>query len=390
MFRLVAAATLLVGSVVASDRATKLCDDTQCAVFNDNADNRFLSSVIPATTKLEHSMIRNLEHARSSNSDLHTNNGNSTWQDLKAPGLCYRDLAVVSESVMFAVAEGGFVVSTTDGGKTWVQKLSAGGDYYWYGVHAKDANNVIIAGFQDSATASLGIIRTTTDGGTTWTKDVVIDASAWLTGTVQFTSATEGMTLASLSGRAHTTSDGGNTWTQHKVTPDGGWLADQFWFQEKGNAVKLSGTHDCACEATGYNFTCKTSVNPDGDGPTYFTNGKNGFVGAGFIAPQVAGFLYSTSDGGSTWSNSILNLPWPVRTLAFSPDGVKGFVAGGNFFTSVGGVYATSDGGKTWQSDVTTGMEHQAIRTLPAMSGKTIAITAGCARAGGKIMTRTF
>eukprot|EP00040_Diaphanoeca_grandis_P043902 m.10667 g.10667 ORF g.10667 m.10667 type:complete len:383 (+) comp8432_c0_seq1:81-1229(+) len=358
-----------------------LCDPKSCAEVVKGPGG--ISRVVPLTTK-----VTSATHdVKATNSDLRVDT-NSSWTTLNAPGLCYRDLAVVSESVMFAVAENGFVVATTDG-KNWKIILTAGEDYYWYGVHATDENNVMIGGFQDSAGASLGIIRTTQDGGKTWTKDIVIDSSAWLTGTIQYATEKDGMLLASLSGRAHYTNDGGNTWVAKQVTPDQGWLANQFWIQN--GTIRLSGTHDCVNQGMTYNFTCKNPVNMDGDGPTYFTDDNIGYVGAGFISPQVTGFLYRSSDGGATWGNSILNTPWPVRTLAFNTDGSKGYVGGGNFFTSVGGVYASEDGGKTWTLDVTTGMEHQAIRTLAGADGKTTtAVTVGCARSGGKIMTRTF
>ena len=77
------------------------------------------------------------------------------------------------------------------------------------GVHAFDAENVIIMGFQDTAAKTQGIMRTSSDGGEHWSNDTVIDPGAWITGTVQFADPVHGFTLAALAGRGHATSDAG-------------------------------------------------------------------------------------------------------------------------------------------------------------------------------------
>lgn len=47
----------------------------------------------------------------------------------------------------------------------WLPLLNAPADYYWYGVHAFDANTVLITGFVDAASKSIGVLRNTKDGG---------------------------------------------------------------------------------------------------------------------------------------------------------------------------------------------------------------------------------
>ena len=90
--------------------------------------------------------------------------------------------------------------------------MVGGGDYYWYGVACVPltrCQHVIISGFQDTAGVTQGIIRRTTDGGVHWSDDVVVDTAAWITGSVQFATDTDGFMLAALAGRGHVTTNGG-------------------------------------------------------------------------------------------------------------------------------------------------------------------------------------
>ena len=113
----------------------------------------------------------------------------------------------------------GIVVGSTDGGKTWTQWMVGGGDYYWYGVTCVPltrCQHVIISGFQDTAGVTQGIIRRTTDGGVHWSDDVVVDTAAWITGSVQFATDTDGFMLAALAGRGHVTTNGGKVREQRR------------------------------------------------------------------------------------------------------------------------------------------------------------------------------
>jgi hypothetical protein len=79
-------------------------------------------------------------------------------------GAVIHDISFPTAKIGFAVAEAGQVWKTTDGGAHWKEVLNLSFPWYWYGVHAFSAKDVVISGFYDSSTFE-GIIRWSHDGG---------------------------------------------------------------------------------------------------------------------------------------------------------------------------------------------------------------------------------
>jgi hypothetical protein len=133
-------------------------------------------------------------------------------------GAVIPDLSFASPSIGYAAAELGQVWKTTNGGKTWSEILNLGGPYYFYGVSALTANDVVISGFYDS-TDFEGLIRWSHDGGQTWSDDIIVTP----TGSVQrvrFPNTDNGLIMDLVGGAsgntAQFTTDGGATasdWT---------------------------------------------------------------------------------------------------------------------------------------------------------------------------------
>eukprot|EP00039_Didymoeca_costata_P029977 m.27380 g.27380 ORF g.27380 m.27380 type:complete len:332 (-) comp7888_c0_seq3:155-1150(-) len=278
------------------------------------------------------------------------------WTPMTAPQACYRDVSMVSNTVGFAVAEEGIVVGTTDG-KRWTTLLSSGGEYYWYGVHAFTATNVIITGFIDAGTQSLGVVRHTSDGGASWTNDTVVDSSAWLTSQIQFLNASHGFVMASLSCRGHATSDGGQTFTS--VTMCDGWLSNRFEISSDGS-MAAAGTSFCTASNATWPpvFRCSSSVDPDGDASPVH-NGNKWIVAGGIIAPSVQGWVHLSTDNRGHWGPRT-NLPYPIRDIFMLSD-TNILAAGGDVEAGVGGIYMSTDGGNTFKEVLNSAIEHQAI-----------------------------
>jgi len=276
------------------------------------------------------------------------------WQlQQTLPGAVVHDIAFASASVGYAAAELGQVWKTTDGGAHWTRIMNLGFPYYWYGVNALDESNVVISGFDNQAGS--GIVRWSHDGGATWSDDIVLTTRGWSM-RVRFADPSNGLVIDLVNfdaaNAAHFTTDGGaaaEDWTSLVVDPAGGWFGNQFSLLANGHARTSGITY---CDSTNYGATwkCGPPVDSVFDGPTFFFDEDNGWVGGGEISPNVDGWLHRTTDG-ATWSERTLETPWPIREILFvSPD--VGWAAGGNIYSNAGGIYYSGDGGATWTLDL--------------------------------------
>jgi len=290
------------------------------------------------------------------------------WQKLATvPGAVIHDIAFPTATTGYAAAELGQVWKTTDGGVHWIEIMNLGFPYYWFGVSALSAKDLIISGFNDSNFQ--GIARWSHDGGTTWTSDIILTTNGW-SYRPRFANPLTGLIMDGLSLTApnavHYTTDGGGTaadWTQvAPVDPNGGWFGNQFSLLANGHA-RASGITYCASANAGQTWNCGPAVDSVFDGPTFFANDTNGWVGGGEISPNVEGWVHRTTDGGKTWSARTLDGPWPIREIRFL-NANTGWAAGGNIYSAVGGIYFSGDGGQTWSLDVNTGAEMDACASL--------------------------
>jgi photosystem II stability/assembly factor-like uncharacterized protein len=271
------------------------------------------------------------------------------------PGAVIHDIAFPKASVGYAAGEAGQVWKTTDGGSTWSNILNLSYPYYWYGVSALDAKNVIISGFIDSASAQQGVIRWSHDGGATWSNDIVLTGTAqnWLN-RVRFRTSLQGLAMSQGPGplTSYYTSNGGkqsSDWSG--ASAEGGWFGNQFSFDTNG--ARASGPDYCTSKNPGVSWTCSHSIDQVFDGAVFFASKRAGWVAGGEISPNVAGWVHRTTDGGKTWSSRTLNSPFPIRELRFITPKI-GWATGGNVYSNIGGAYFSADGGQTWKADLDT------------------------------------
>jgi len=280
----------------------------------------------------------------------------NTWTKLATlPNATVHDVAFESATVGYAAAELGQVWKTEDGGNTWQLILNRGFPYYYYGI-AVSGQKVIASGFDDSN--SEAILTESKDAGTTWSQDVVLSTDAWA-GRVRFVHGVKSGLAMSGEGLADPNAAWWRVmpakWSQVTPDPNGGWFGYQFTLL-KDQTAYASGITFCKSTNTGGTWTCGPPADSVFDGPTQFVNDSVGWTGGGEISPQVEGWLHRTINGGKTWSDRVLNAPWPIRQIEFL-DKKTGWAAGGNIYSGVGGIYFSSDGGKTWSEDISTGDE---------------------------------
>jgi photosystem II stability/assembly factor-like uncharacterized protein len=277
-----------------------------------------------------------------------------------SPGAVVHDISFPTSSTGYAAAELGQVWKTTDGGAHWSQIMNLGFPYYWFGVTAITIDQVVISGFNDQNFE--GIIRWSQDGGQTWSNDIVLTTSGWsyrVRFAHNFAANQNGLVMDGLNlnaaNAAHYTTNGGGIaadWTSVVPDPGGGWFGNQFSLLPNLHA-RASGITYCASANGGANWSCSASIDSIFDGPTFFANDHDGWVGGGEISPNVEGWVHVSTDGGHTWSGRTLDGPWPIRELRFiTPQ--TGWAAGGNIYSNVGGIYFSADGGQTWSLDVDT------------------------------------
>jgi photosystem II stability/assembly factor-like uncharacterized protein len=270
------------------------------------------------------------------------------------PGAVIHDISFATSQVGFAAAELGQVWKTADGGATWTEIVNLGFPYYFYGVHAFNENDVVISGFNDNNFN--GLIRWSHDGGATWSSDIVLTTNGW-SDRVRFADAQHGVVMDNLNlnnpNYAHYTSDGGaadTDWTGVVPDPAGGWFGDEFSML-KNLRTRASGITYCDSPDGGASWSCRPSIDSVFDGPTFFADDNNGWVGGGEISPDVEGWVHRTTDGGQTWSDRTLDIGWPIREIYFLNAKI-GWAAGGNIYSNAGGIYYSNDGGQTWSLDL--------------------------------------
>jgi len=299
----------------------------------------------------------------------------NTWQLLATlPAAIIHDISFPTAKIGYAAGEHGQIWKTTDGGTNWVQVLSAGENYYFYGVDALSAKEVVISGFYDSS-KTYGVFRWSQDGGSTWTSDLSFGSAPLQR--VRFANGKDSIIMEQGGGNSPTaaefTTNGGAAlpdWTGAVDNPSGAWFDPQFSLRANLHA-RASGINFCTSLTGGSQWTCGNSVDSVFDGPVFFLNDKRGWVGGGEISPNVEGWLHFTTNGGKTWTGRTLDGPWPIRSILFL-NSEAGWATGGNFWTGVGGIYFSTDGGTSWSVDATTNAEMGACAERAVSGGHQI------------------
>ena len=300
--------------------------------------------------------------------------GNTWTLQATIPGAVIHDISFSSAMTGYAVAEGGQIWKTTNGGQNWTSALNLGYPYYFYGVDAINAKNIVASGFYDSSTF-YGFIRWSHDGGKTWGSDIVLTDTGWVQ-RVRFMKKS-GLIMDLINGAENTaqyTIDGGAAaadWSTVVDDTDGGWFGLEFSMLKNSHA-RASGVDFCSSTSAGAAWSCSPSVDSVFDGEVFFLNNdKDGWVAGGEISPNVEGWVHTTTNGGTSWSGRTLDGPWPIRELLFL-NAKTGWAAGGNIYTGVGGIYFSNDGGNTWSLDVNTGAEMDACAERTVKPGHQI------------------
>ncbi|MGB7923464.1 MAG: Ig-like domain-containing protein [Pyrinomonadaceae bacterium] len=233
------------------------------------------------------------------------------------------DVEMVSATEGWAVGEGGTILHTPDGGRTWTSQMS-GTTAPLHGVSFFDALHGVAVGNE---------VLYTIDGGQTWQPGTRFGNLGTLYG-VDFVDLNTA--YASGGGTIMKTTDGGRTWSPQNVPVLSfrNLVSVDFVDQNTGWAVGANGSIIATTDG-GANWTLQASNTNNFFGGVSFVSATEGWTVAGNV-------VLHTTNGGQTWTQqSVPQNTW-VASVHFV-DALNGWAAG-----TQENIIRTSDGGQTW------------------------------------------
>ncbi|MDD6211086.1 MAG: YCF48-related protein [Bacteroidales bacterium] len=253
-----------------------------------------------------------------------------------------------TKNVGYAVGMNETLLKTTDGGITWEVISDSKGNFRYETVWFTDENTGIIS---DSYN---GVLKTT-DGGKTWTKKNNTPFYS-----VVFINNKTGIIGAQ--GDIYKTTDGGETWVKKTLMPDRGYgyinsicFADAFTGYAVGEYYDSGVYRGSVLKTTDGGETWTEQEFGKVDAylcSVSFPDKLNGYIVGGqyyLNGDDKKGILFKTTDGGKTWSKSIIQTEEGVYHQILSAAFIE---KGTGYLTSSGYIYKTSDDGITWEQQV--------------------------------------
>lgn len=303
--------------------------------------------------------------------------------------LGFYEISIVNENVVWAICYDGVgglgsgvpildFIKTTDGGTTWIPGvLNIPPSVTFSNICALSADEAWVAMHKADFSTGGGVFHTT-DGGATWQQSnpgTLFGPSSW-PNFVYFKDPMNGIAGGdAVDGyfEIYTTTDGGISWTR---TPQanipapipggiGGWfdgfcvIGDTVWFGTNlGQMYKSTDfglTWSIHTVDPAMNMVYEIAFNDDGlHGLTNIRLANNAVV------------LYSTTDGGVTWTQMAPTGQWK-RSRVTSVPGTNTFVSTSVIYPNRGSAY-TMDNGATWV-EIDGTVQKAACRFLNATTG---------------------
>jgi len=227
-----------------------------------------------------------------------TTDGGSTWgRDRKAPGGSQVTFADAATGWMLWEGSAASVWRTTDSGASWSR--------HWIGGAWIDGI-VFASAMRGWAHGANGTMRATTDGGLTWSSQSLgttryVDAAFFLNENEGWC----GGGYAGANGFVRHTTNGGTTWmTQNPATSD--HITSIFFLDPLTGWALCYGGRVQRTTNGGANWTVAGQVAPYYTYKILMADALNGWLAAGNtfggqIGEDGRGFIYHTTNGGTTW-----------------------------------------------------------------------------------------
>ena len=199
-------------------------------------------------------------------------------------------------------------------------------------------------------------ILKTTDGGHNWVLQAAFDSYLWLSSIVAYDTL-HCWVIGGPNGTGVmlSTCDGGNVWRRVDIIDTGGdyFRCAFFWDSQRGVAFNRHRwfTYDGGRSWSKGGDTLQSLPIPS---DVFFTSGRFGWMVSGSSPFRTdAGFIALSGDSGKTWMFQDSN-----SAILFAEDfldSLRGFAVGTDWNSGSGYIYATTNGGSSWRSSRSNG-----------------------------------
>lgn len=321
--------------------------------------------------------------ATTSFGDIYTSSDDGvTWNQKAAlsPKVPWQSVASSADGMNLAVAVWpGYISTSSDGGQTWVQRQSAGWRS-WYSIASSADGSQLVAITNSSFYIS-------TDYGATWESRTLSPNPSF----ASVASSADGTKLivGGYVGPVYMSSDSGDTWTTLTdfdsddkglwygvaVSADGSTIVavDSYGSDYSGGYVHVSRdggqtwTQQTSLGVAYRQDWLSTTASVSADGNTIALVDMYG----GSLNDWNGGYVYVTTDGGSTWQAQTELGAAKWSSIASSADGSKIIATQYN-----GNVYISKDFGDTWQEQVSLGGPKFYTSTASSLDGSSFIVAA--------------
>jgi len=265
-----------------------------------------------------------------------TNNGEDFEQKYTGYNVPLSNARILNEDFIYATGNpadyynyplGSFFLTSSDGGDIWENKIrSIAYNLSFVGISMPDSLNIWLCADQK--------LLHTNDGGYSWFEPTQVTGMS--AQDICFTDSANGYVAGSLNNQAVIlrTSNAGQTWQQKYFSQN--YSIKKLVFPEKEIGYASAEYKIFKTTDAGQNWIQCLSVTNDNISDFHFVNASTGYAISGYYQPNI----YKTIDGGTTW-NIISILNSNVRKICFVSENI-GFAIGDY------DLYKTTNGGTSW------------------------------------------
>jgi photosystem II stability/assembly factor-like uncharacterized protein len=265
----------------------------------------------------------------------------------------------------------GFILKTTDAGRTWSSIRIDGESINWlFNIFFSDTNTGYVTGYRPESGA---LLLKTTDGGTTWNKITLDTAKLLRLTSANFIEVNTGYLTGYKNkdipfewyGTILKTSDGGNSWSALNITTPEDAVLNSICFPDvnigyiAGPVYTGGGMYNGIFLKTvdgGATWSNKSTTVRCAFKSIYFTDKNTGFGVGETIVGTGESTLIKTTDGGNTWNTVTLPTDTPIalNSICFADENT-GYAVGSQGYNTLhsyksgAAILKTTDGGLTWK-----------------------------------------